>query len=78
MAMTLAQLYLLRDLTGATPTLLLDDPAAELDTAHLGRFIDRVSRLQCQLVLTSLHAESHLFGTPNQVFHVERGAIRVS
>ena len=35
-AMTLAQLRLLQELTQTSPTLLLDDPAAELDAAHLG------------------------------------------
>jgi DNA replication and repair protein RecF len=75
-AMTLAQLYLLRELTGAAPTLLLDDPAAELDGTHLLKFIDQVMRLQSQLVLTSLQPESQLFGTPDRVFHVEQGGVR--
>jgi DNA replication and repair protein RecF len=74
-AMTLAQLNLLQDATQTTPTLLLDDPAAELDGDHLRRFIEQVMRLQSQLVLTSLHSESHLFGTPNRVFHVEQGRV---
>ena len=74
-AMTLAQLTLLREATQATPTLLLDDPAAELDGDHLRRFIQQVMQLQPQLVLTSLHAESHLFGTPDRVFHVEQGRV---
>ncbi len=75
-AMTLAQLNLLQQATGTTSTLLLDDPAAELDGEHLRRFIEQVMRLQSQLVLTSLHSESHLFGTPNRVFHVEQGRVQ--
>jgi DNA replication and repair protein RecF len=75
-AMTLAQLNLLQEATQATPTLLLDDPAAELDGEHLRRFIEQVMRLRSQLVLTSLHSESHLFGTPNRVFHVEQGRVQ--
>jgi DNA replication and repair protein RecF len=74
-AMTLAQLNLLQEATDTTPTLLLDDPAAELDGDHLRRFIEQVMRLRSQLVLTSLHSESHLFGTPNRVFHVEQGRV---
>jgi DNA replication and repair protein RecF len=74
-AMTLAQLNLLQGATQTTPTLLLDDPAAELDGDHLKRFIEQVMRLRSQLVLTSLHSESHLFGTPNRVFHVEQGRV---
>lgn len=75
-AMTLAQLNLLRQATETTPTLLLDDPAAELDGEHLRRFIEQVMRLRSQLVLTSLHPESRLFGTPNRVFHVEQGRVQ--
>jgi DNA replication and repair protein RecF len=75
-AMTLAQLNLLQEATQTTPTLLLDDPAAELDGDHLRRFIEQVMRLRSQLVLTSLHSESHLFGTPNRVFHVEQGRVQ--
>jgi DNA replication and repair protein RecF len=75
-AMTLAQLNLLQGATDTTPTLLLDDPAAELDGEHLRRFIEQVARLRSQLVLTSLQPESQLFGTPNRVFHVEQGRVK--
>jgi DNA replication and repair protein RecF len=74
-AMTLAQIRLLQERTATTPTLLLDDPAAELDGPRLQRFIDEVSRLKCQLVLTSLQSESALFGRPERVFHVEQGRV---
>lgn len=75
-AMTLAQVSLLQEVTDTRPTLLLDDPAAELDTAHLLRFIQRVRELRCQLVLTALHPEFDSFGTPDRVFHVEQGGVR--
>jgi DNA replication and repair protein RecF len=74
-AMTMAQLRLLQDRTGVTPTLLLDDPAAELDGARLERFIAVVTSLRCQLVVTSLVPESRLFGTPESIFHVEQGRV---
>jgi DNA replication and repair protein RecF len=74
-AMTVAQLKLLKDATALTPTLLLDDPAAELDAFHLERFVEEVSRLRCQLVVTSLHAESRLFGAPARTFRVEEGRV---
>jgi DNA replication and repair protein RecF len=79
-AMTLAQIQLLQELTAITPTLLLDDPAAELDGPHLSRFIEQVVRLGCQLVLTSLEARTErgvlgLFGKPDRVFHVEQGGV---
>jgi DNA replication and repair protein RecF len=75
-AMTLAQLNLIRELTGTLPTLLLDDPAAELDRSRLSRFVAQVRRLQCQLVVTSLSPETSLFGQPDTVFHVEQGEFR--
>ena len=74
-AMTLAQLRLLQDLTQTTPTLLLDDPAAELDGGRLQRFIGEVLKLKCQLVVTSLQAESRLFGTPERTFRVVQGRV---
>ncbi len=75
-AMTVAQLRLLQDLTQTTPTLLLDDPAAELDGERLQRFIAQVASLRCQLVVTSLHPESRLFGTPERTFHVVQGRVQ--
>ena len=75
-AMTLSQLHLVKAATQTTPTLLLDDPAAELDGHHLKRFIDQILRLESQLILTSLQPESHLFGKPDRVFHVEQGRVK--
>ena len=75
-AMTLAQLRFLQATTETTPTLLLDDPAAELDGEHLERFIGQVSQLKSQLVVTSLHPESRLFGSPTRAFHVEDGRVQ--
>jgi DNA replication and repair protein RecF len=75
-AMTLAELRFLQATTETTPTLLLDDPAAELDGEHLERFIRQVSRLRSQLVVTSLHPESRLFGAPERTFHVEQGRVQ--
>jgi len=75
-AMTLAQLRLLQASTDTTPMLLLDDPAAELDGEHLGRFIAQVAQLRCQLVVTSLQAESRLFGAPAATFHMDQGRVQ--
>jgi len=75
-AMTLSQLYLLREAGRSAATLLLDDPAAELDAEHLGVFIERVRELPCQLVMTSLQPDFAAFGTPDRVFHVEQGRVR--
>jgi DNA replication and repair protein RecF len=74
-ALTLAQLRLLKGECGTTPTLLLDDPAAELDSEHLGYFVRQIAPLGCQLVITSLHPETAAFGAPDRVFHVEQGRV---
>ena len=42
--MTLPQIRLLKEQTQTTPTLLLDDPAAEPDGTHLQRFVDSLRR----------------------------------
>ena len=75
-ALTLAQLRLLKEMSGTAPTLLLDDPAAELDAAHLGLFVREIEQLDCQLVITSLQPETPAFGAPDRVFHVEQGRVR--
>jgi DNA replication and repair protein RecF len=74
-ALTLAQLQLLKEVSGTTPTLLLDDPAAELDSTHLGHFVRQIAPLGSQMVMTSLHPETPAFGTPDRVFHVEQGRV---
>jgi DNA replication and repair protein RecF len=75
-AMTVAQLRLLQGLTGTTPTLLLDDPAAELDAERLSLFIEQVIQLRSQLIVTSLTSESRLFGAPERTFHVDQGRVQ--
>ena len=57
-------------------TLLLDDPAAELDPGGLARFVVEVKGLNCQLVLTSLSPALEPFGAADRVFHVEQGKVK--
>jgi DNA replication and repair protein RecF len=64
---------------GSHPTVLLDDPAAELDATTVQRFTDRIFHLGTQLVLTSLSTQlpsSQQPGRAGRVFHVERGKVR--
>jgi DNA replication and repair protein RecF len=75
-AMTVAQMKLLQERLGMTPTLLLDDPAAELDAQRLRVFIEQVNQLRTQLMVTSLGPESRLFGTPECTFHVDQGRVQ--
>jgi DNA replication and repair protein RecF len=74
-ALTLAELRLLKAVSGVTPTLLLDDPAAELDSPHLAHFVSQIALLDCQLVITSLEPETPAFAAPDRVFHVEHGRV---
>lgn len=55
--------------------LLLDDPAAELDSTSVGRLMAAVEGLGCQVIATSLDAERPLFTTPVSLFHVEQGVV---
>jgi recombinational DNA repair ATPase RecF len=73
--MVLAMLQRLREQQTTPPTLLLDDPAAELDHHRLRLLVDLVAELQCQLVITSLDPKQELFGRPERVFHVEQGLV---
>ena len=55
--------------------LLLDDPSAELDKGSLGRLMQRVAGLGCQVVATSLAADALDLPGKAAVFHVEQGGL---
>ena len=74
-ALNLCQLEYLKAEFGLRPTLLLDDPSAELDRERLGRFIGRVRALETQTIVAVLDRDTPLFGTPERVFHVEQGRV---
>lgn len=74
-ALTLCQLEYLKQEHEVLPTLLLDDPSAELDRTRLDRFIQRVRSLDTQLIVTALDRDFSLFGTPDAMFHVEQGRV---
>lgn len=75
-ALVLALLSRLRTQQERAPTLLLDDPAAELDPQRLTGLVELVKELDCQLVITSLAPDLKLFGDPERVFHVEHGQLQ--
>jgi len=74
-AMIVSQLQLLRADLGLRATLLLDDPAAELDGKNLQRLFDELTSLGCQMIATSLTPETALFQAPKATFHVEQGRV---
>jgi DNA replication and repair protein RecF len=72
-ALLVAQIKLFPEGSPVLPTLLLDDPAAELDDERLSSLIAEVSTQSVQLVVTTLHGEFSAFGTPGRRFRMEGG-----
>lgn len=75
----LSQIKLFPEDSRARPTLLLDDPAAELDRAHLIALLDEVRAQPLQLVVTTLQAgvlERGVFGDPGRRFEIAQGQVR--
>jgi DNA replication and repair protein RecF len=75
----LSQIKLFPQDSRAQPTLLLDDPAAELDGAHLTALLDEVRAQPLQLVVTTLQAgdiELGVFGNPGRRFEIQDGWVR--
>jgi DNA replication and repair protein RecF len=75
----LAQIKLFPQDSRTRPTLLLDDPAAELDSVHLRALLDEVRSQPLQLVVTTLQAtesELSLFGAPGKRFETVQGEVR--
>lgn len=75
-AMALTMSRYLSEVTGHTPALLLDDPAAELDAFHTERLLATVGSLGGQLVVTALRPHDTPLGAPDRVFHVEQGGVK--
>jgi DNA replication and repair protein RecF len=74
-SLLIAQLKLFPESSPVEPTLLLDDPAAELDDERLAGLIREVSAQSVQLVVTTLHSEFPAFGTPGRRYGMQLGAI---
>jgi DNA replication and repair protein RecF len=74
-ALLMAQLKLFPEEGSVQPSLLLDDPAAELDDDRLTGLIREVSAHSVQLVVTTLHSEFPAFGAPGRRFRVAAGRV---
>ena len=74
-ALLIAQLKFFPEHSPVRPTLLLDDPAAELDSHRLVELIREVRAQAVQLVVTTLHAEFSAFGTPGHRLVIDRGIV---
>ena len=75
-AMAVAMARYLAERADRPSTLLLDDPAAELDAQRTVALLETVRGLGAQMVVTSLQADDVRLGLPDAVFHVEQGSVR--
>lgn len=75
-AMAVAMARYLAERADRPSTLLLDDPAAELDAARTAALLETVRSLGTQLVVTSLQPDDRRLGVPDAVFHVEQGNVK--
>jgi DNA replication and repair protein RecF len=74
-ALLIAQLKLFPEGSAVQPSLLLDDPAAELDDERLAGLIREVSSQSVQLIVTTLHGEFPAFGEPGRRFKMSGGQV---
>lgn len=74
-AMAIAMAGYLSERADRPSTLLLDDPAAELDADRTSALLGTVRDLGVQLVVTSLQLKDDRLGVPDAVFHVEQGSV---
>jgi DNA replication and repair protein RecF len=74
-ALLVAQINLFPQDAPVRPTLLLDDPAAELDDERLAGLIHEVSAQRVQLLVTTLHGEFSAFGAPGRRFFIDAGGV---
>src|ERR1700689_1058959 len=77
-AMALTMTRYVAEVAGRAPTLLLDDPAAELDHVHTKALLTAVAGIGGQLVVTALRPEDTPLGTPDRVFHVEHKEVKTA
>jgi DNA replication and repair protein RecF len=74
-ALLLAQLHLFPREGSLQPTLLLDDPAAELDNERLTGLLRTVSSQSLQLIVTSLNPRFDALGSPGRRYLVRNGVV---
>jgi len=74
-ALLIAQIDLFPAEAAARPSLLLDDPAAELDDRHLAQLIAALAGGPSQLIVTSLAGEFSAFGSPGRRYRLAGGSI---
>ena len=74
-ALALAMARLVGSGNRRPPTLLLDDPGAELDRVHTDALLAEIRKMKGQLVVTALEPGGAQYGSPDRAFHVEHGRV---
>jgi DNA replication and repair protein RecF len=74
-ALVLSQARYLGSRVGRPATLLLDDPAAELDVDNLGKLLRAVTKTSAQVIATSLTKEGLNALELGAMFHVKQGEL---
>jgi DNA replication and repair protein RecF len=77
-ALLMAQVKLFPQDSPVRPTLLLDDPAAELDNERLTGLIGEIFDQSVQLIVTTLHPEFSEFGTPGLRYRIKAGSVAIA
>ncbi|MEM7279185.1 MAG: DNA replication/repair protein RecF [Pseudomonadota bacterium] len=74
-ALVLAQTKDLQTRCSHSPVLLVDDPAAELDSKALERLLRELESLACQQIITALEPDRLDLPGETRLFHVEHGVV---
>ncbi|MEM7611990.1 MAG: DNA replication/repair protein RecF [Pseudomonadota bacterium] len=74
--LVLAQTALLSQVNDNQAVLLVDDPAAELDSKSLSRLMAAIMELPCQLIMTAINDDLKGLPPESTMFHVEHGQVR--
>lgn len=77
-AMVLGSIRVATDVLGRAPLLLLDDPAAELDSSALERLMASVAELGSQVIATALTPGALPRPADRALFHVEQGRLQAA
>lgn len=76
-SLVLAQSQFVASCVGCDVTLLVDEPAAELDGDRLGKLIRVLKTMRAQLFISALDREALPTVSPARMFHVEHGELTI-
>jgi DNA replication and repair protein RecF len=76
-ALVLGQGRFVKEAMDRELTLLVDEPAAELDADHLKRLLGAIQSVDAQVFVTALDPEALRISGESRVFHVEHGEVGI-